>query len=877
MYTFQMFGGVRLADESGPLNGAATQRRRLAVLALLACAPAGSVSRDKLIGYLWPDLDTDSGRSRLADALHGLRKAMGRSTVISSGEDVCLNPARISTDVAAFAAARAAGNHARAAALYRGPFLDGFYVTGAPEFERWIEVERQSLAGDYARVLQSLALESEAAGDPRAAAEWLQRLAAHDPYSSRVSLHLMRTLAAGGDAGAALLHARSHADRLRQDLGVDTSPEITQYVRELQRADIAPSDAAEVLMAGVGSTGTAAALPGGRGRAAVAGSPETSAVVPSHVERLAAPAVAPPTAPAGTGASRRRIPRAVGAVAALGAVLIAAVTLPPVFARQSAVTVDRQRVVVVPLVNRTGDTRFDPLGSMAADWITEGLARTRIASVVPFSTALAASRTLESAGNLDAGLARAMAREAGAGIVVTGSFYLQGDTIILSTQVSDGLTGTVLEGVEPVHASSDDPSGAFDELQDRVLAALGPHVNPRLQQHARTTGRTPSFGAYREYAAGLERIGNHADADWRAALAHFARAAELDPSYMLPLVRAAELYTRVNNFAAADSLARLVEPHMGDLAEYDRLVITIAAARARGERHRSYHAALRGAEIAPNTILHFDLARELLAQHRPAEALRVFLDMDPTRGELRGYAVYWVKRTEAHHLVGDYRGELDAARTARALMPDYANALRLEIRALTALGRTTEAMRLLDGYMSGPGGGHPQAGPIMGAISLELRAHGHAALSATVDRRAIEWLEWYRARTGNTLHLADTYYQAGMWQEAAELIHARASSRPGDIGLHGRMGLLAARTGDLVEAARIDRRLAEVDAPYLLGMNSLWRARIAAVRGERELAVELIRNAFAEGHSWWLDLHYDIDFESLRDYPPFQELIRPRG
>jgi hypothetical protein len=29
------------------------------------------------------------------------------------------------------------------------------------------------------------------------------------------------------------------------------------------------------------------------------------------------------------------------------------------------------------------------------------------------------------------------------------------------------------------------------------------------------------------------------------------------------------------------------------------------------------------------------------------------------------------------------------------------------------------------------------------------------------------------------------------------------------------------------------------------------------------------------GYSVWV--HRDIDFESLRDYPPFQELMRPKG
>jgi len=60
---------------------------------------------------------------------------------------------------------------------------------------------------------------------------------------------------------------------------------------------------------------------------------------------------------------------------------------------------------------------------------------------------------------------------------------------------------------------------------------------------------------------------------------------------------------------------------------------------------------------------------------------------------------------------------------------------------------------------------------------------------------------------------------------------------------------------------------------------------VAAVRGEEERAVELLGQAMTEGlfaQQWGVeypkwDFHIDPDFESLRDYPPFQELIAPRG
>jgi hypothetical protein len=66
-------------------------------------------------------------------------------------------------------------------------------------------------------------------------------------------------------------------------------------------------------------------------------------------------------------------------------------------------------------------------------------------------------------------------------------------------------------------------------------------------------------------------------------------------------------------------------------------------------------------------------------------------------------------------------------------------------------------------------------------------------------------------------------------------------------------------------------------APSGCGSNTYWRARIAALLGEREQAVALLRAAYAEGQKWWLPLHFEPDFDSLRDHHPFHELLRPKG
>jgi hypothetical protein len=94
------------------------------------------------------------------------------------------------------------------------------------------------------------------------------------------------------------------------------------------------------------------------------------------------------------------------------------------------------------------------------------------------------------------------------------------------------------------------------------------------------------------------------------------------------------------------------------------------------------------------------------------------------------------------------------------------------------------------------------------------------------------------------------------------------------------LGAVAAHLGDRREVARIDRWLAGRRGPYLSGSHTFSRARLAALVGDRDHAVELYRQAVDEGFccTYYVGdgVHADPDFESLRDYPPFQELTRPK-
>ncbi|MGE5101150.1 MAG: BTAD domain-containing putative transcriptional regulator, partial [Deltaproteobacteria bacterium] len=136
-------------------------------------------------------------------------------------------------------AAVAAKNWTEAAALYVGPFLDGFYLADAPEFERWTETERATLGSDGLRAIEFLAKECAAQGRREEAAEYWRRLTRLDPVNSRVATSYMEALMTLGDRTAALAHGKAHTDLLRREFDAEPDRSVQRLMVRLREVESA--------------------------------------------------------------------------------------------------------------------------------------------------------------------------------------------------------------------------------------------------------------------------------------------------------------------------------------------------------------------------------------------------------------------------------------------------------------------------------------------------------------------------------------------------------------------------------------------------------------------------------------------------------------
>ncbi len=242
MFRLQALGGLVLSDPAGsPLP---LPRRRLALLALLAAAGEPGLSRDKLIARLWSETPAANARHALEQLLYTVRRQFPPDGLFRGVDPVRLDRDVIRSDVQDFEAALSRRELSEAVALYRGAFLDGFYLSDAG-FEEWVESERQRLAGQCADAVHHLAKEAGVEHHHTEAIAWWSRLAAFDPLSERSALGLAHALAEAGDTASALRQARAYETRAREELGVPPTPEHLAFMERL-RAPAEPSPAPEV-------------------------------------------------------------------------------------------------------------------------------------------------------------------------------------------------------------------------------------------------------------------------------------------------------------------------------------------------------------------------------------------------------------------------------------------------------------------------------------------------------------------------------------------------------------------------------------------------------------------------------------------------------
>lgn len=537
MIRLSLLGGLSVeSTEASPWPRTATQRRRLALLAMLAAAGDRGLSRDRVLAVLWPDSDADGARHSLSQTLYVFRRAVGGSDLVVGTTELRLHREVATSDLDDFRKALDRGDLELAASLYVGQFLDGFHVAGAPEFERWVDTERARIEQQATQAMWTLASRAEVARDLDAAVRWWRPLSAIAPLDGRVALRLISALACAGDAPAALAHARVYDALLRAELGVSPDKPIVEAVDAIRR-DL---DRQRAVMTRPSDIKTDAPAP---------------SVLPPNAELISDIGVGRPRRQRGLFAS------------ALGFGVVILIALSFVTHRFAAADPGSpDRVAIFPF-----STRVDPhLAYMRegfADLLSADLDGAGSLHTVDARSLLAYLAHQPPIASPDEG--REIARRFGAGRFVLGDIVEAGEQLRVTASVYDARTGAELSSRAMASGRPDELFKMVDDVAKQLLSQRADERHEDLTRVAAST--TSSLEALKSYLEGeTEFRAGHYD----AAMSAFRRAVAEDSTFALAYYRlsiAADWNSAPEDLPrrAAESAAR----YASRLSEHDQLVL----------------------------------------------------------------------------------------------------------------------------------------------------------------------------------------------------------------------------------------------------------------------------------------------------------------
>ncbi len=193
------------------------------------------------------------------------------------------------------------------------------------------------------------------------------------------------------------------------------------------------------------------------------------------------------------------------------------------------------------------------------------------------------------------------------------------------------------------------------------------------------------------------------------------------------------------------------------------------------------------------------------------------------------------------------------------------------MRQMAALGQVDSVEKILEARLS-KSNRERQAGGDFSTIGIEFKAHGFREAGIRNCARAAEWFATRPSNARNRLRgeLAMALACAERWDEARQIYQELLAADSLNHNVRGAVGAAAFHVGDLAAADAVDRFLVryEGDPNAVFG-----RAVLAALRGDREVALRHLQWAWDHGISWGRLHLTTTSFDSLRTDPRFKAML----
>lgn len=234
---------IRVADNQVHIRYAKL-KGLLAVLVMSAGKPQ---QRDYLASLFWPEMTREDGRKNLRRALYNLKSSLGDAShmISSNNQSITIAKSALDLDVNNLLSNKTTissenNNPTYFIQLeekikcYRDEFMAGFTLADNPQFESWLQIQRESLYRHIVTMLEQLSNHYEQVSDYSKALKFALRHTELEPWNEDMRCKVMRLYALNDQKDAALQQYETTRNVLINELGVQPREETQQLASRIR-------------------------------------------------------------------------------------------------------------------------------------------------------------------------------------------------------------------------------------------------------------------------------------------------------------------------------------------------------------------------------------------------------------------------------------------------------------------------------------------------------------------------------------------------------------------------------------------------------------------------------------------------------------------
>ena len=211
------------------------------------------------------------------------------------------------------------------------------------------------------------------------------------------------------------------------------------------------------------------------------------------------------------------------------------------------------KIGILHFGNNTGNTQYDIVGKMAADWIMHGITEKGLAQVVSPDVVNEYSDILKTSLNTSQ-KQNVLQEYFKPSRIISGNYYLNKNELIFQCSITDGELSKTFIALKPISCDSESPLDCIEALKQRILGYL--ITNEKEALNLQET--PPNFEAY-QYLLKAKTTTDYQD----EYLELLEKAIASDPNYFEPKVLRVAHYYNQGEYKTADSLLKQIPAQFG--------------------------------------------------------------------------------------------------------------------------------------------------------------------------------------------------------------------------------------------------------------------------------------------------------------------------